>query len=391
MAGGPLSGILGGIIGGDQANLGTGILGNMNTAMTNNAGTLLGLGAGLMSGDWGVAAQGAAQGMQADQRTRLLKLKEAEEEQKKVAYKQLAQSLGKPELAAMPEVLNSLALDRYKTKGHQLVGSAETGYAWVQEGGQLPDYLTKGTGPKATDDQRELNQINQERQARGLGPLYMEDFLAQKNKGVVVNNLPAQVEKTEEVERAKLNAKYLSDLSAQSGTIARRSADLDFLGRVVSKTNTGTGADTRATLDGIGKSLGMSPGTLKTQADAIKAVTNRVAPTLRAEGSGSQSDAELAGFLAALPNLTASPEGNQLITSTLQRAAKLDRERTKIASQFSSGRISATEARQKIAELDEQSIYASEEEKKIIDNAMGFAPLSGGEKGAKGWKILGWE
>jgi hypothetical protein len=376
-------GILGGLFGGGNApQAGNGILGDLAQALADNSGMLMGYGADGFGG--------ALQGMQVDEQTRRLKQAEAERERQRAAAQQLAQKLGTPELADMPDVLSSVAASRYKPKELSFEERQFNALTPEQQAQYRQSKFLGGASP--TDDMREYTFDMQQRQATGQSIVPFGEWLASvKKPGTVVNNLPAQVEKTEEVERAKLNTKYLSDLSAQSGTIARRSADLDFLGRVVSRTNTGTGADTRAMLDGIGNSLGMSPGTLKTQADAIKAVTNRIAPTLRAEGSGSQSDAELAGFLAALPNLTASPQGNQLIQATLQRAAKIDRERAKIASQFSAGRITATEARQKIAELDEQSIYASEEEKKIIDNAMGFAPLSGGEKGAKGWKILGWE
>lgn len=103
-------GILGGILGGDQANFGTGILGNVNATMRDNAGTLLGLGAGLLSGDWSAASQGAMQGMQQDQRTRLVKQAEAEKEQKKVAAQQIAQQLGlPPAFANDPDAVFSMA------------------------------------------------------------------------------------------------------------------------------------------------------------------------------------------------------------------------------------------------------------------------------------------
>ncbi|EIM25754.1 hypothetical protein MicloDRAFT_00064810 [Microvirga lotononidis] len=96
---------------------GNGILGGFEDYARNNQASLLGMAAGLMSGD-GFAAglQGYSQGAVQDQRTRLLKQAEAEKQQQRVAYQQLAQSLGRPELAGMPEVLNSLALDKYKSK-----------------------------------------------------------------------------------------------------------------------------------------------------------------------------------------------------------------------------------------------------------------------------------
>jgi hypothetical protein len=148
MSGGILSGLLGGMIGGDQAQMGTGILGNLNNYMTNNAGTLLGFGSGMLAGDNSAAAAGALQGMQADQRTRLLKQAEAEKERQKVAAQQLAQKMGRPELADFPDLAGSMYLAQNKPRDPQLVGSAETGYAWLTPGQDLPENLKTGTGPK---------------------------------------------------------------------------------------------------------------------------------------------------------------------------------------------------------------------------------------------------
>jgi hypothetical protein len=118
MSGGILSGLLGGMIGGDQTQMGSGILGNMNNYMRDNAGTLLGFGSGMLAGDNSAAAAGALQGMQADQRTRLLKQKQAEEERQKVALQQAAQKLGiDPILAeANPDLVGTVAAQRYKPR-----------------------------------------------------------------------------------------------------------------------------------------------------------------------------------------------------------------------------------------------------------------------------------
>jgi hypothetical protein len=146
----------------------------------------------------------------------------------------------------------------------------------------------------------------------------------------------------------------------------------------------------RAYLDGFGAELGLSKGKLATSQDAIAALTNRIAPTLRAPGSGSQSDAELRGFLASLPQLTSTPEGNQLISVTLKRAAEIDQKRADIASQWQAGKIKAGPAREMIAELDKKSIYADEKERALVDQILGSQPKSGPDKGS-GWKILGVE
>lgn len=84
--------------------------GGLNEWGQNNQQMLLGLGAGLLSGEgWGAGAAGAMAGMQNDQRTRLIKQKEAEAAQSRLLNQQLAEKLGRPELAHMPEALAQLA------------------------------------------------------------------------------------------------------------------------------------------------------------------------------------------------------------------------------------------------------------------------------------------
>lgn len=96
MSGGILGGLLGGAIGGDNYQ-GTGILGSMNNTLRDNSAMLLGLGGGLLSGQgWGGATQGAMQGMQRDQITRQLKMKEAEAQAKKAQAQQLVEQYKLP-------------------------------------------------------------------------------------------------------------------------------------------------------------------------------------------------------------------------------------------------------------------------------------------------------
>lgn len=163
MSGGILSGILGGMIGGDQADMGTGILGNMNNYMRDNAGTLLGFGAGMLAGDNSLAAQGAMQGMQQDQRTRLLKRAEAQEEQKRVAMQQAAQRLGiDPVLAqASPEIVGAVAARKYTPKEYSLQEQWLRTKA-AQDPAFLDTYYGSQLGPKPTDDLREYQVAKQQ-------------------------------------------------------------------------------------------------------------------------------------------------------------------------------------------------------------------------------------
>lgn len=98
----------GGILGGPPVQ-GSGILGGFNQFANDNSAMLLGLGAGLLSGQgYGAGMAGAMQGMQADERTRQIRMKEAEEVRRKQAGIELANKLGRPELAEFPEIATAL-------------------------------------------------------------------------------------------------------------------------------------------------------------------------------------------------------------------------------------------------------------------------------------------
>jgi hypothetical protein len=133
MSGGILSGFFGGSLGNGILGSGDfmdamadpriarqyepGLLGHLDNFANKNQYMLLNAGAALLDGQgWGGAARGAAQGMRYDELTRQTKQKEAEAEQKKLKYQQLAEDMGHPELADMPGVLDSLALDKYKRR-----------------------------------------------------------------------------------------------------------------------------------------------------------------------------------------------------------------------------------------------------------------------------------
>lgn len=95
-------------------------------------------------------------------------------------------------------------------------------------------------------------------------------------------------------------------------------------------------------------------------ADAFNSVVKRVAPTLRAPGSGATSDIEYEGMLKSLPQLSASPEANMAISAMVKAKAAINIERGNIIAQYQNGEISAAEARRKIGEINQRSIMTPE-------------------------------
>lgn len=126
-----------------------------------------------------------------------------------------------------------------------------------------------------------------------------------------------------------------------------------------------------------GRLAEMFPG-VSDAAGVFQSVVKRVAPSLRVEGSGSQSDIEYNGFLQSLPALSNRPEANRAIAAFLQSKAQVNMDRAAAVSAYQNGEIDAVEARKRIAEIDSRSIMTPE-----IENLLG-ALDQGATAGAAG-------
>lgn len=127
----------------------------------------------------------------------------------------------------------------------------------------------------------------------------------------------------------------------------------------------------------VGRLAGMFQG-VNSAADAAQSIIKRVAPTLRAEGSGSTSDIEYNGMLQSLPSLINSPEANRAISAMMQAKARLNVERAQIVRAFqNSDRSPETTAamRAALGELDSRSIMTPE--LRAILGGMSGATTSG--------------
>lgn len=113
-----------------------------------------------------------------------------------------------------------------------------------------------------------------------------------------------------------------------------------------------------------GRLAEMFPG-VSSAGDAFQSIVKRVAPTLRAPGSGATSDIEYDGMLRSLPALRNSPEANQAINEIMKAKAAINVERSSIIDQYGRGEISAADARSKISEIDKRSIMTPELKKAL--------------------------
>jgi hypothetical protein len=192
-------------------------------------------------------------------------------------------------------------------------------------------------------------------------------------------NEAQKLQSAEDKARVDTNTKFIGKLADSGPQVSQRMADMDVLASVIRDAPDTPTADVQVFFDRIGAGLGFSKGELATRSDAMKAIIQRLAPAQREEGSGSTSDIEFKGMLASFPSLATTKEGRQMILTTIARQNELTRMRIEVANEWAQGDIPATEARKKIAQIDRSSIYASEDEKKLIRKLAGTA--KGGDLG----------
>ena len=108
-----------------------------------------------------------------------------------------------------------------------------------------------------------------------------------------------------------------------------------------------------------GRLAEMFPG-FSSAGAAVQSIVKRLAPTMRAEGSGSTSDIEYNAMLQSLPALENKPEANRMIIEIMKGKAQIDIERATIVSNYQNRDIDATQARKAFIELNKRSIMTSE-------------------------------
>ena len=120
-----------------------------------------------------------------------------------------------------------------------------------------------------------------------------------------------------------------------------------------------------------GRLAELFPG-VSSSGDAFQSIVKRIAPTLRAPGSGATSDIEYDGMLKSLPALRNNPEANAMINQIMKSKAALNIERAGVVTEYGRGAITAGEARAKMDELDKRSIMTPDM-KQALDGLSGGA------------------
>jgi hypothetical protein len=118
----------------------------------------------------------------------------------------------------------------------------------------------------------------------------------------------------------------------------------------------------------------------------IASINAKLAPALRMEGSGAQSDADLENAIRSLPSLSNNPAANRMIANMLVQKANINIEMGKIVDAVRTGTIDQRAGAQQMQELlarrldvppDLQKMF---DDQKAADNAAGN-PAGGGGSG----------
>jgi hypothetical protein len=89
---------------------------------------------------------------------------------------------------------------------------------------------------------------------------------------------------------------------------------------------------------------------------ALDSVINRLAPTLRIEGSGATSDKDYEAILKGLPALRNKPDANALIAEAIDAKANLMVLRGDVINAWQNREIDAKEMRKQLRDIDSRSI-----------------------------------
>ncbi|MGB3830892.1 MAG: hypothetical protein WA975_03400 [Mesorhizobium sp.] len=186
----------------------------------------------------------------------------------------------------------------------------------------------------------------------GLQPGTKEynDFMVAGGRGPLVsvntgNNNSKFVEKSDEAAAARLN-----DIVVAGQTAPQTMADMQQLIDLGAQIGTGKDAQIKAFLGPYAQAIGIDIDNLG-EMQAYEAITSRLAPQMRAAGSGSSSDRDVSMFLQSLPNLRNTQGGNEIIANTMKAVAQNKINAADIASKAQRGEISWQDADKQIREL----------------------------------------
>jgi hypothetical protein len=145
-------------------------------------------------------------------------------------------------------------------------------------------------------------------------------------------------------------AKRMDDIVTAGQAAPQTMADMQQLVDLGAQIGTGKLADWKSTLGPYAQAAGIDVGGMD-EIQAYKAITSRLAPQMRAVGSGSSSDTDVALFMQSLPNLRNTQGGNEMIANTMKSVAQNKMNAAEIARKAQRGDITWQDADEQISKL----------------------------------------
>lgn len=142
----------------------------------------------------------------------------------------------------------------------------------------------------------------------------------QYEQGVKAMNKPLVDLSTGSDELQKADVKTIGAMTEQFQKLRGLSADLDRVEAALGRFETGPAAPAKLLLLQVANMLGVEGVSQEAaEGEIIRSIQSRLAPAIRATGSGQSSDRDVQMFLNSLPNLMNTAEGNRQVINHLRK------------------------------------------------------------------------
>lgn len=259
-----------------------------------------------------------------------------------------AASVGSQQTAAALRILNS----PYALPGQRAIAQAVIQKSYADPNDAILKQIQVAKGRRELEGEGAVPLTEAERKSFGIKP----DQSAYKTRsgdikfgpaGTTVN-VDTKAENAEAQARGAGVGKRLNDLADDGAKASEDAVLFQRFGDILNTVKTGKSTET---LEKIRQATGLALDPNTDNVQALNALIQYIGPRLRVPGSGAQSDRELGNFLASIPSLAGTPEGNRKILETMQGIIDHRKQRAGIASEWQLGDISAKEAQSRIDKL----------------------------------------
>jgi hypothetical protein len=254
------------------------------------------------------------------------------------------------------------AKPEYKNAGDDLVEITDGGVKVVHR------------ADKPTEHMRDYDTYYKQETAAGRSPKTFEQYQESLKRAGV-----PQPENKFASEAASAQVKRLTGLVEAGDTARGFRQQMDILREHSGAIGTqGALATFKAAAGPIANALGIDVAGLD-DIQAFTSVIQKMAPTMRAPGSGATSDLEFKGFLAALPNMAGTVEGRTMIIDQLSAISKDAEQRAEVASAVLHGEIDRKQADKILRELPDMMSHYKAYQKASKERAAGGQPAAPGQ------------